>query len=250
MDRPAPQDTPDAHWSEETSRLFLDYGRFFVPDREEQIACIAALVPPAEGPFAVLELACGEGLLAEAILERHPAAAVLGLDGSEEMLRQARARLARFGRRFTAGPFELADRSWRRPAAGLRAVVSSLTIHHLDGPEKAQLFRDVWAMLEEGGVLVLADIVAAAHEAGRALAADAWDAAVRERSLALAGNLDAFQAFLAEGWNMFRGLDPDDIDKPSRLADQLRWLEAAGFADVDVHWMKAGHAIFSGVRRG
>lgn len=30
----------------------------------------------------------------------------------------------------------------------------------------------------------------------------------------------------------------------SRLFDQLKWLEDAGFADVNVHWMLAGHAVF------
>ncbi len=43
-----------------------------------------------------------------------------------------------------------------------------------------------------------------------------------------------------------RYLDPDDIDKPSRLFDQLNWLEQAGFSDIDVHFMQAGHALFSG----
>ncbi len=43
---------------------------------------------------------------------------------------------------------------------------------------------------------------------------------------------------------------PDPIDKPSRLFEQLIWLEQAGFLDVDVHWMKAGHAIFGGRKAG
>jgi hypothetical protein len=38
------------------------------------------------------------------------------------------------------------------------------------------------------------------------------------------------------------------MDKPSRLSDQFRWLEEAGFAEVDVFWMQAGHAIYGGRR--
>ena len=45
---------------------------------------------------------------------------------------------------------------------------------------------------------------------------------------------------------MYRYFDPEDIDHPSRLFDQLKWLEQAGFADVDVYWMLAGHALFGG----
>lgn len=39
---------------------------------------------------------------------------------------------------------------------------------------------------------------------------------------------------------------PDPVDKPSRLMDQLLWLEQAGWRDVDVYWMRAGHAMFGG----
>ena len=49
---------------------------------------------------------------------------------------------------------------------------------------------------------------------------------------------------------MYSALDADPIDKPSTLLEQLRWLEAAGFAAVDVFWMEAGHAIFGGVKPG
>jgi hypothetical protein len=49
---------------------------------------------------------------------------------------------------------------------------------------------------------------------------------------------------------MYRYPDQDGIDKPSRLLDQLKWLEQAGFADVDVFWMQAGHALFGGQKQG
>jgi tRNA (cmo5U34)-methyltransferase len=94
--------------------------------------------------------------------------------------------------------------------------------------------------------LVVADVIAPAHPLGAEAAAKAWDAAVRKRALEFDGSLTAFEAFEREKWNMYRYFDPDDIDKPSRLFDQLKWLEQAGFADVDVYWMLAGHAIFGG----
>ena len=76
-------------------------------------------------------------------------------------------------------------------------------------------------------------------------AAEALDDVVRWRSIGLDGNTAAFEFFRKEGWNIFRYLDPEDIDKPSPLFDQLKWLEQSGFSNVDVHWMLAGHAIFS-----
>jgi tRNA (cmo5U34)-methyltransferase len=244
MDSPAPT-TPN-RWTEDTSRRFLDLGRYFVPEREHQMHMIAALIPARDRPFHVLELCCGEGLLAQVVLGTYPAAVVHGLDGSQEMLEQARQRLARFGDRFQTDLFDLAAKTWRKAAEPVTAVVSSLAIHHLTGPEKQELFRDVFGMLESGGMFVIADVVEPSGEAATRLAAEEWDEAVRERARQLDGNDAAFAFFEREQWNMYRYRDPDDIDQPSSLLDQLKWLENAGFADVNPHWLLAGHAIFSG----
>ncbi|MBN1146011.1 MAG: class I SAM-dependent methyltransferase [Anaerolineales bacterium] len=232
-------------WDEETSRTFLDYGRYFVPERDRQMQIIAGLLSGLDGACLVVELCCGEGLLAEAILDRRPAFTVHGLDGSVEMLQRAQARLARFGDRFRCARFDLAAEDWREPGFQAHAAVSSLAIHHLAGPQKQVLFADVHRMLVDGGIFVIADIVEHKDEASGRVAAEVWDEVVRAQSLELRGDTQAYDFFVREGWNTFRYLDPEDIDKPSPLIDQLKWLENAGFVDVDVHWMLAGHAVFS-----
>ena len=238
------------NWSEAASRTFIDFGRYFVPEREQQIAAFVDLIPAHNQPFTILELCCGEGLLAGALLEGFPTCTVYGFDGSPAMLDHARQLLAQYGDRFQTQLFDLADRSWRAPKWPVHAVVSSLTIHHLDGEEKQQLFQDMARLVEPGGVFLIADVIAPASRAGAELAAKAWDAAVRRRALEIDGNLDALAYFEREQWNMYRYPDVDDIDKPSRLLDQLKWLEQAGFADVDVFWMQAGHALFGGRKQG
>ena len=264
------QPDSSADWGAENSRTFIDYGRYFVPERQAQIEMICGLIPPlsetqqalseqpGSPPFAVLELCCGDGSLAAALLERYPTCTVYGLDGSPLMLELARQRLADYGERFVAGEFDLAACDWREvdppfeSELPLHAVVSSLAIHHLDGEQKAALFADMYRLLAPGGVLVVADLVQPASQSGRALAADAWDAAVRQQAMA-SEVLDGqnaelvFAEFDRLHWNIYRyPLDPDDIDRPSPLFDQMLWLEAAGFQAVDVYWMRAGHAVFGG----
>jgi cyclopropane fatty-acyl-phospholipid synthase-like methyltransferase len=243
-DLPAPNG-----WSEKNSKDFVDHGRSVVPERERQIQAIVSLVPCPRTGCSILDLCCGEGLLAESLLERYPTAIVHALDGSPTMLARSRERLARFGNRVSGSLFDLADRSWREPAYPVDAVVSSLGIHHLSDSQKLELFSDMYALLTEGGVFIIADVVQAAGESGKRLAADTWDAEVRKRALEL-GDQQAFDWFERERFNMYRYFDPDDIDKPSRLYDQLTWLQQAGFDEVDAYWMLAGHAIFGGVKRG
>jgi len=231
-------------WDEQNSRDFIRYGRYFVPDRERQMRTIVSLLPEAPDG-AAFDICCGEGLLAEAILESRPGWTVYGLDGSSEMLRRAQVRLDRFAPNFHPLPFDLFEPRWPDLKDPLRAAVSSLAIHHLDGPGKLALFSDVYAMLATGGALLVADLVEPSHPAGWELAAREWDEAVQERS-EHTGEPGAYAAFDRMRWNLYRHFDPDDIDRPSPLLDQLKWLEAAGFSGVDVFWMRAGHAIFGG----
>ena len=80
------------------------------------------------------------------------------------------------------------------PAGPFDLVVSALAIHHLDGPQKADLFARIAGVLRPGGRFVLGDVV---------IPDDPADAVTP-----LTGG----------------------HDQPSTLADQLVWLADAGFA--------------------
>ena len=235
-------------WEEENSQDFIDYGKYFVPDREVQINCICGVIPPPSEPAYILDLCCGEGLLTRALLDRFPECCVYGLDGSPKMIAHIEKALVAYGERFKARHFDLAASDWREFRFPVHAVVSSLAIHHLDGTEKQVLFKDIASILTPGGSFIIADLTEPMDPFGKGLAAEAWDEAVRQRSLDLDGDLKGYDHFRELGWNHYAQLepDPDSIDKPSSLFDQLKWLEQAGFTDVDVFWMKAGHAIFGG----
>jgi tRNA (cmo5U34)-methyltransferase len=240
----------EAVWNEDDSRTFLDLGRYFVPHRDEQTRIICDLIPPPPPQALFVELCSGAGHLSRALLDRFPTCTLLAFDGSETMRRTTLEACALHAGRVTVRAFDLAAGDWRRLAEPIHAVVSSLAIHHLDGSQKRDLFKDMAAALAPGGVIVIADIVRPTTDAALGVAALQWDEAVRNRAQTLDGHLRAFEQFQALRWNYFRDPDGDSIDKPSSLRDQLEWLVAAGLVDVDVHWLVAGHAIFSGRKPG
>ncbi|MBN1318123.1 MAG: class I SAM-dependent methyltransferase [Anaerolineales bacterium] len=235
-------------WTEETSRIFIDYGRFFIPQRDRQFRIVTDLLSNLEGSCNILELCCGDGLLAKVILETYSTFNVYGLDGSPEMLKRAGERLASFGTRFQSDHFELGSSGWRKPEFPVQAVVSSMAIHHLKGPKKQELFIDVYRMIADGGVFIISDVVEHTNDSGRLLAAKTLDEVVLKQCVEY-GDSKAFDFFQRDGWNIYWYLDPEDIDKPTPLFDQLKWLESAGFEEVDVHWMLAGHAVFSAQKK-
>jgi tRNA (cmo5U34)-methyltransferase len=171
---------------------------------------------------------------------------LLAYDRSAEMLARCRARLAQFGARFETRRIAIENGAWRAELRDLSAVVSSLAVHHLDGEQKRILYADMYRALRPGGQIVIADLVAPVAKRAREYAAWAWNEAVRR---AAATQPSAWEIFRDEGWNFFEAGDvPDSVDKPSPIGEHLRWLEAAGFSEVDVYWMNAGHAIYGATR--
>ncbi|MFY1584683.1 class I SAM-dependent methyltransferase [Micromonospora sp. WMMD734] len=235
-----------ALWSEDDSASFIRFAEHFVPDRAEQMAVISAMVGPL-GDGVALDLCSGPGALSRRLLVDHPACRVVGLDASDAMLTEASRELAGFGDRFGVERFELGAPDWRRRDVAPAAVVSSLAVHHLTGKEKQQLYRDVYDMLAPGGSLVIADLVEPVGPRSRELARRMWDEWVRDNADRTGLGDEPYRAFHALEWSCFEY--PDELDKPSPLPDHLRWLDDVGFTDVDVYWMKAGHAIYGGTKQ-
>lgn len=92
------------------------------------------------------------------------------------------------------------------PDGPFDVVISALAVHHLDGRGKADLFRRVGAVLAPAGRFVLGDVV------------------VPEDPADVVAPIDGV------------------YDKPSTAAEQLAWLEDAGFAAA-VCWARRDLAV-------
>jgi SAM-dependent methyltransferase len=234
-------------WGEDESRIFVEFGRAMVPDREGIERTILDLIPAELGePFLGVEIGTGAGWLSAAVLRRFPRARILGLDGSPEMLRTAAGLLATYGDRVELRRFRLEEPSWTKGLPTVRVFLSSLVLHHLDDAGKRDLFGRLFDRLEPGGALLFADVMEPRTEHARRHFAAAWEDEIRCRSEEIHGDARAHEFFVRERWNIYNYPDPGD--KPSTLPEQVRWMEEAGFAGVDVFWARAGHALLGGYR--
>jgi tRNA (cmo5U34)-methyltransferase len=96
------------------------------------------------------------------------------------------------------------------PAGPFDLAVSAFCVHHLDGPGKADLFVELRDRLRPGGRVVIADVVEP-------------EAPARHPT----------------------PIDPA-IDHPDSVADQLAWLDAAGFGNVRCAWRGGDLAVIAG----
>ncbi|HYL53180.1 MAG TPA: class I SAM-dependent methyltransferase, partial [Acidimicrobiia bacterium] len=131
---------------------YLPMVRAEVPDYDTVQEIVAQAADAVVAAEAILDLGTGTGETLRRVGVRHPHARLVGIDESAAMLTVARRvlpaaelRVARLQDDLPDGPFDL--------------VVSALAVHHLDGAEKADLFRRVAARLRVGGRFILADVV-------------------------------------------------------------------------------------------
>jgi SAM-dependent methyltransferase len=234
-------------WTEADSTLYRALAAVAVPDRVEQMAVLLSLLPLGSDEVGrVVELGCGEGRLASAILTAYPRASVLALDGSDEMRVEASARLRAFNGRGEIGPLDLHGDGWFARLDGVDAVVSSLALHHLDAAGKRHVFQETARRISARGALLVADLVEPRRAEAQEVFAAGWDLAAERQSRVEPGSAEALDRFRRTGWNIYRY--PDPVDTPSPLFEQLTWLHAAGFASVDCYWLRAGHAVYGGYR--
>src|SRR5690349_8898238 len=100
---------------------------------EFYVVAVASLTP---GKLRRLALGAGTGLLCESVLQVRPGSHVTLVDVAPAMLEIARQRLA--GRNGEVDIRE-ADYTTADLGEGYDAVVSALSIHHLEDPEKIRL---------------------------------------------------------------------------------------------------------------
>ena len=91
------------------------------------------------------------------------------------MLDSTAAKLDAVGVEHSSALMDIAETGWRNFDSPVHAFVSSLAVHHLDGPGKAQLFKDLAGQLAPGGVVVICDLVEAQRDAGLKLWERHWD---------------------------------------------------------------------------
>jgi tRNA (cmo5U34)-methyltransferase len=178
----------------------------------------------------ILDLGAGSGLLTVLIRDRFPGAHIHLIDFSEPMLKLARERLAED----CSLSFHQADYVAERWPGELCAVVSSLSIHHLDDEGKRAVFQKAHAALKPNGVFINADQVAGPTPELDERYKAWWLAQVRA--------LGATEEQIEDSLHRQRE------DRCSPVGDQLAWMREAGFGDVDC-WHKEGRfAVMSGTR--
>lgn len=244
-----------ASWQESWDRQQAAY----MPDREERYAAMLEVVDAvcAEDarPPRVLDLAGGTGSISLRLLDRFPDAEVTLLDIDPALLAIARGS---FGDRVTILRADLATPSWAAGLPAFDAVLTATALHWIQGERLSVLYREIHAVLRDGGVFVNADH---ANDDGLPTLSNALRDRGRERRNALyargeavdwerwwieAAADPALADLVAERNAHFGAAHAEDFSPP--VSWHLDALRAAGYREVGLVWRGLTDAGIAAVR--
>jgi len=232
-------DFNESQWNDnQFVQEYLATAEALIPNRRQMIGIALSLYRffSTEGkPRRVLDLGCGDGLLTEAVLEADPTVEVTAVDGSRMMMAAARQRLGDSDRvRYIQATFQELIAGTALPGP-FDAVLSFLSVHHVDTQEKAALFRYVYDVLNPGGPFVNADPTRPATES-----LERWSLALWRQWA---------QEHLVEKHQRQPGIIPERLGRTlDPLPDQMQMLKRTGFEAVDCYYKHGMFAMFGGRR--
>ena len=212
------------------------------PNRHKMIDVVLEVLPfGADDRLRILDLGIGTGFVAAHLLERYPAAAVIGIDGSRAMLRLAATRLGGASDRVRLVEARFEDFGGH-DLGELDLVVSSYALHHLDAKAKRRLLCDVTARMRAGGWLLNADLVSSPHRDIEAIIQT-----IRARGI-VSRNAGADRRFgdLASVRSFLDGLEAGEGDQPLRVEEDLALLRACGIDNATVFWQEYREVVYGG----
>ncbi len=187
-----------------------------IPHRTEGEAVLLEHVP--KNVQRILDLGTGDGRLLALLKIDRPHAQSIAVDFSQTMLEAARNRFA------GDSTVEVIAHNLDKPLPELGkfdAIVSSFAIHHLNDDRKLSLYREIFQLLQPGGIFCNLEHVASPTPR------------------------------LHERFRQAIGISDRPDDPSNKLLDvetQLCWLRDIGFIDVDCYWKWLELALLIGFK--
>jgi len=175
---------------------------------------------------SILDLGAGTGLLTEWVMKKYPKAEYTLVDIADGMLDIAKERFK------GASNISFKIEDYRSGISGGKydAIVSAMSIHHLDSNEKRQLYKNIYDSLKNGGVFVNADQVKGEDD--------------ESEEIVKGYQLDYIENCSLSREEKDKTYERIKLDKMDTMSDQMCMLKEAGFRSVDIYYKYYNYIVF------
>ncbi len=232
----------ESNWSDrDFSNKYLDDVDIFIPERKKLIEILESFYHhfmDGKSPLMMLDLGCGDGILTYRLKNIDQRISATLIDGSGEMLKKARERLAGFKNIniIKASFQDLIDRKVKFPENDF--TVSSLAIHHLDLAEKKSLYTLIYSGLKSAGYFINIDVVLPPSKELDGWYHQMWENQIIKTQKEL-GKEESYEYIV-------KLYQENPENKPDTLNTQLKALTDIGFKEVDCYYKNGIYTVFGG----
>jgi trans-aconitate methyltransferase len=223
---------------------FLTRTREARPFGVEQLDILLRLISQSQSCVNnFIDLGCGDGILANTILNQYSDANGLLLDYSPSMIDAAKNRMSAFQNQKIIQS-DLSNSNWQDNVINKpEVVVSGYAIHHLKNGRKYELFEEIFKILKPGGIFINMEHVASTTKFGNSLFNELIIDTLHAK-LEKEGKKQSKAELMREHLN--RPDQYENILLP--VTTQCDWLKEIGFIDVDCFFKCFEFTTYAGIK--
>jgi SAM-dependent methyltransferase len=228
-----------------------------IPLAREQIGVMLTLLATRPEPVqSFIDLGCGDGILAAALLDKYPASRGVLADFSELMLEQARVQLKEFADQLHFVNLDYAEPAWvnemralsspvpdRVSKGGFDAIVSRYSIHHQLDERKRAIYEDIFGLLGPGGWFVNIEHILPSAP----LVTEIFNEHIIDGRFAIEVQNGGSKT-RQEIADIFLNRPDREANLLTPIETQCAWLREIGFEQVDCYFRIYELAVFAGRR--
>ena len=178
----------------------------------------------------VLDIGGGTGLFSLFLLRKYPKATITLIDLSEKMLNIAKLRFKdNLNIKYIVGDYTTYNYDTEYDV-----IISALSIHHLFHEQKKDLYKKCFSILNPKGIFINADQVLGITPYLELRYKKLWSDYIENSGLSNEEVISAYERI--------------KLDKEVKLDQQLKWMEEAGFSDVECIYKYYHFAVMFGRR--
>ncbi|KNF07201.1 methyltransferase, type 12 [Gottschalkia purinilytica] len=204
-----------------------------IPCYEQMIHSMVSVIPfDQNDSIKVIDLGAGTGNVSKVIKDKFKNAKITCLDISRNMTEMAKLKL--YG--YSGVKYEIEDFYSYNFKEKYNVIVSSLSLHHLaTDDDKKNFFKKIYDSLYDEGVFYNLDLVLGSNNIIQDLYISKWKAFMCKSINYEEVNNRWMRKYYEE-------------DSPSKLIDQVHWMENIGFKNVDILFKYFNYAVYGGMK--